>query len=175
MITLRELAAADVPAVRRVYSGASVRFTHDRPYTTGQAHDRVSRALAAAREKPRVRWDFGVVHGWDLVGTISLRLREPGLGTLGYILREDTWGRGYATHAARQVVAFAFTLAGLDCLEAKHHPGNPASGRVLVKAGFTRVGTAGLPHTDGVVVPYPVYGFHRALWACGRTGPEGRH
>ncbi|MEV4194421.1 GNAT family N-acetyltransferase, partial [Streptomyces toxytricini] len=38
-----------------------------------------------------------------------------------------------------------------------HHPDNPASGRVLTKAGFTRTGTTDHPAADGAVVPYETY------------------
>ncbi|MEU7024380.1 GNAT family N-acetyltransferase [Streptomyces sp. NPDC046203] len=167
MITLRELTPADIPAVRRIYSGASVRFTHARPFTIERARERVSRAVAAAGETSRSRWDFGIVHAQDLVGLISLSVRERGTGTLSYILREDTWGHGYATEAAHLVVAFAFTGAGtgagLERLEAKHHPENPASGRVLAKVGFTPAGTVDLFGKDGKdgTVSYPVYGLRR--------------
>ncbi|MFF6772678.1 GNAT family N-acetyltransferase [Streptomyces sp. NPDC012637] len=157
MITLRELTLDDALAVQRIYSGASIRFTHTRPYSAVQARERVDRALTAAREEPRSRWDFGILHAQDLVGLVSLRVPQRGIGTLSYILREDTWGNGYATEAVTQIVAFAFTAAGLERLEAKHHPHNPASGRVLSKAGFARSGTVDLPGKYRVIVPYPVY------------------
>ncbi|WP_024756047.1 GNAT family N-acetyltransferase [Streptomyces exfoliatus] len=160
MITLRELTSGDVPAVQHIYSKASVRFTHAQPYTIKQASDRVGRALAAAAERPRNQWDFGAVRDQELIGLVSLRLRGPGHGTLSYILRQDTWGHGYATEAARQASVFAVTALGLDCLEAKHHPGNLASGRVLVKVGFTQVGHADLPGKGGTV-SYPVYCLRR--------------
>lgn len=44
------------------------------------------------------------------------------MGTISYILQEDSWGHGYATEAANQVVSVAFTTAGLNRLEAMHHP-----------------------------------------------------
>ncbi|MFD3678587.1 hypothetical protein [Streptomyces sp. NPDC058613] len=37
-----------------------------------------------------------------------------------------------------------------------HHPDNPASGRVLTQAGFTRIGTADRD-TETVTVPYELY------------------
>ncbi|MFF9150316.1 GNAT family N-acetyltransferase [Streptomyces sp. NPDC014861] len=59
------------------------------------------------------------------------------MGTISYIIREGSWGNGYATQAANHVVSAAFTTTGLTRLEAMHHPDSPASGRVLAKAGFT--------------------------------------
>ncbi|MEU1670100.1 GNAT family N-acetyltransferase [Streptomyces sparsogenes] len=163
MLTLRELAMGDSPAIRRIYSGASVRFTHGHGYemTDEGACRRVAKALESARTIPRPRWDFGIVVVGDVIGMISLRVREPGLGTLSYILREDCWGNGYATQAAKRVVDFAFAHTGLKCLAAKHHPANLASGRVLAKAGFTCLGISDLHAEDGVVSPCPVYEIRR--------------
>ncbi|GAA1149237.1 GNAT family N-acetyltransferase [Streptomyces javensis] len=109
-----------------------------------------------SRESPRVQWSWGILAENDLIGLISLRRRTPAMGTISYILREDSWGNGYATHAAHQVVTVAFTTAGLNRLEAMHHPDNPASGRVLAKAGFTRIGTADRDSETGPV-PYELY------------------
>ncbi|MFJ5735060.1 GNAT family N-acetyltransferase [Streptomyces microflavus] len=76
----------------------------------------------------------------DLVGITKLGHRPGGHGRVSYVLREDRWGQGYATRAVEELVTFAFTTVGLDSLGARHHPDNPASGRVLAKAGFARVG-----------------------------------
>ncbi|ADI09630.1 acetyltransferase [Streptomyces bingchenggensis BCW-1] len=161
MLTLRELAVDDSPAIRRIYSGASVRFTHGYGYqmTDEDACRRIAKALESARIIPRPCWDFGIAVVGDVIGMISLRVREPGLGAVSYILREDCWGNGYATQAAKRVVDFAFTE--LKRLEAKHHPDNPASGRVLAKAGFTCLGSSGLHAEDGVVASCPVYEIRR--------------
>ncbi|MFF3014795.1 GNAT family N-acetyltransferase [Streptomyces sp. NPDC057939] len=82
--------------------------------------------------------------------------------SLSYVLRDDTWGRGYATEAARYAVGQAFTAAGLSRLEAMHHPQNPASGRVLTKNGFTPIGTLDQRDHDGQIRPYPAYALQAA-------------
>ncbi|MFC7869453.1 GNAT family N-acetyltransferase [Streptomyces murinus] len=156
MVTLRALALADAPALTRIYSGASIRHTTGQPLTLDQAHEKIRTALARAAETPRAQWSWGILHKDDLIGLISLRRRSPAMGTISYILREDSWGNGYATHAAHQVVIAAFTAAGLTRLEAMHHPDNPASGRVLTKVGFTRVGTSDRD-TEAGTVPYELY------------------
>ncbi|MER8235109.1 GNAT family N-acetyltransferase [Streptomyces sp. NPDC094049] len=156
MVTLRPLAPDDAPALTRVYSGASIRHTTGKPLTLDQAHEKIRAALARAAEDPRAQWSWGILHEDDLIGLIALRRRTPVMGTISYILREDSWGHRYATQAAHQVVAAAFTTAGLHRLEAMHHPDNPASGRVLIKAGFTRIGTADRDSETGPV-PYELY------------------
>ncbi|MER8118012.1 GNAT family N-acetyltransferase [Streptomyces sp. NPDC094031] len=163
MLTLRELSLDDAPAVQRIYSGESVRFTHGDGFcmTAEDARRRVTEALALALEIPCSRWDFVLLAADDAIGVIALRVREPGMATVSYILRQDTWGQGYATEAVRQVVTFAFARTDLGCLEAKHHPDNLASGRVLIKAGFTCVGMSDLHTEGGVVMPYPKYELRR--------------
>ena len=55
---------------------------------------------------------------------------------LGYWLGEPFWGRGFATEAARVVADYAFAAFDVARLEAGVFEWNPASGRVLEKAGF---------------------------------------
>ncbi|MFF2964831.1 GNAT family N-acetyltransferase [Streptomyces sp. NPDC057963] len=127
------------------------------------------RRLSAGR--PPGQWSRGILNKEELIGLIALRRRSPSMGTISYILREDTWGNGYTTHAAQQVVVLAFTSAGLNRLEAMHHPDNPASGRVLTKAGFTRADTSDRHTEDGTAVPYPVYALSAPPTSGRTTGP----
>ncbi|NEE38540.1 GNAT family N-acetyltransferase [Streptomyces sp. SID7982] len=161
MVTLRALSPDDASALTHIYNGASVRYTTGKPLTLDQAHDKIRKALARAAETPRVQWSWSILHEGDVIGLISLRRRAPARGTISYILRDDSWGNGYATHAVHQVVIVAFTSVGLNRLEAMHHPDNPASGRVLAKAGFVRIGTADRD-TDAGTLPYVLYALEGA-------------
>ncbi|MEU8893427.1 GNAT family N-acetyltransferase [Streptomyces sp. NPDC048442] len=156
MVTLRALRPADATDLTRIYGGASIRHTTGKPLTLDQAHEKIRAALARAAETPRAQWSWGILDEAEMIGLISLRRRTPTMGTLSYILRDDSWGNGHATHAAHQVVTVAFTTAGLNRLEAMHHFDNPASGRVLTKVGFTRVGTAARDTETGTVA-YELY------------------
>ncbi|MFJ9213350.1 GNAT family N-acetyltransferase [Streptomyces sp. NPDC102264] len=157
MVTLRALGPDDAPALTRIYRGASIRHTTGKPLTLDQAHEKIRTALARATETPRAQWSWGILDEAGLIGLIALRRRTRSMGTISYILREDSWGHGYATDAANQVVSVAFTTAGLNRLEAMHHPDNPASGRVLIKAGFTYVGTSDRLSGDGTAISYELY------------------
>ncbi|MEN8656191.1 GNAT family N-acetyltransferase [Streptomyces sp. 21So2-11] len=157
MVTLRALAPDDAPDLARIYSGASIRHTTGKALTLDQAREKIRAALARSAENPRAQWSWGILAADQMIGLIALRRRSPSMGTISYILREDTWGHGYATQAAHQVVTVAFTTAALNRLEAMHHPDNPASGRVLMKAGFTHIGTSDRQADGGTTVPYQVY------------------
>jgi RimJ/RimL family protein N-acetyltransferase len=58
---------------------------------------------------------------------------------IGYWLGRPYWGQGYATEAARALTAYALALER-GPLVATHFVDNPASGRVLEKAGFRYTG-----------------------------------
>lgn len=59
---------------------------------------------------------------------------------MGYWLGVPFWGQGFATEAARAVVAFAHEELGINRLEAGVFAGNAASMNVLRKAGFVEEG-----------------------------------
>lgn len=60
---------------------------------------------------------------------------------LGYWIGYPYWNRGYATEAARAMVAYGFETLGLNRIQACHMDHNPASGRVMQKIGMKYEGT----------------------------------
>src|SRR3546814_19224113 len=75
-------------------------------------------------------------------GAISLRHSEPGNLELGYWLAPTHWRQGLATEAAQAMVVYGFETLGAEALTSGHFADNPASGRVLEKAGFRANGIA---------------------------------
>ncbi|GAA4734934.1 GNAT family protein [Amnibacterium soli] len=61
---------------------------------------------------------------------------HPSNGEVGYIVDPEHQGRGYATEAVRAVLALAFDGFGLHRVVGRIDARNPASGRVLTKAGM---------------------------------------
>lgn len=94
-------------------------------------------ALGAYGQRQIVERSTGVV-----VGAIGL-FWPPGDGRVefGYGVVESRRGRGYATEAARAIVAFALAAPGVDTVVATVELANPASARVLENAGLRRVTT----------------------------------
>jgi RimJ/RimL family protein N-acetyltransferase len=84
---------------------------------------------------------FVVVADGEVVGHITVKDvdRVRGEAEIGYWIGRPYWGRGYASEAVRLVVAFALEDLGLRRLYAHVLAHNPASGRVLEKAGFVPV------------------------------------
>ena len=73
------------------------------------------------------------------VGAIGFGGAGP-ISELGYALGRAFWGQGYASEAAVAMVGVARAL-GLGGLQAYSFIENPASARVLEKAGFSNMGT----------------------------------
>lgn len=74
----------------------------------------------------------------DLIGTAGLRPLE-GLGLeIFYSLAPGSWGQGYATEAARAVLAHALGPLGLPEVLAEVDEGNTASLAVIERLAMTR-------------------------------------
>lgn len=89
--------------------------------------------------------------GGGVVGLLILA--DTGAGAtrrewhIGYLLAEPAWGRGYASELVRGLVSAAEQTG--PCLLAGGVAGdNPASARVLEKAGFRRDPALSAPGTD---------------------------
>ena len=76
--------------------------------------------------------------GARLIGSVGLGLHGEDV-ELGYWIARSHWGRGFATEAVCAVLRLAEAL-GHRRVFAGHFVDNPASGRVLAKAGFQRSG-----------------------------------
>ena len=75
----------------------------------------------------------------QVIGDISIveMNEDDSCCEIGYILGETYWGRGMMTEALKAVLDFCFTQAGFQKVKARYASLNPASGRVMEKAGMT--------------------------------------
>ena len=88
---------------------------------------------------------WGLIHRRDrrLIGTGGFQWwnQTHASAEIGYVLARAYWGRGLMTEAVREFIRFGFDEMDLNRIEACHDTANPASGRVMEKAGMTREGT----------------------------------
>lgn len=135
--------AADVQRLAGEHAIADTTLNVPHPYEDGMAEEWIAThddGFAAGKQLvfATTQRDDGA-----LVGAISLIL-EPRFesGELGYWVGRPFWNRGYCTEAAIAVLDFGFTTLGLNRIAAKFLARNPASGRVMEKAGMVREGLA---------------------------------
>ncbi len=107
-------------------------FPH--PYTSDDAHKFLQKVTDA---KPVTNFCIEVE---DLAtGVIDIRMWQDvhrHTATLGYWLGEDFWGRGIMPEAVAAFTDFCFENFPLRRISAEVFASNPASARVLEKAGF---------------------------------------
>lgn len=76
----------------------------------------------------------------DFVGWFSLRpvdKADPREASLGFRLRKEAWGRGYATEGVRALMRMGFAEWGVERVVGTTNQDNVASRRVMEKAGMT--------------------------------------
>ena len=118
---------------RRISQNLRDAFPH--PYTVDDA----DRWLAVAN-KHDPPTNFAIVVEGAAVGGIGLVLKEDVYyrsAEVGYWLGEPYWGRGIVSEALHAVSDYAFRTFDVVRLYAGVFGWNPASARVLEKAGFT--------------------------------------
>jgi RimJ/RimL family protein N-acetyltransferase len=115
-----------------------IRYTGDPPFESVEAAREFIQAYDAYAKHSMGRWAVVEVQTGDFIGFCGLKKHEDGEVDLGYRLRRDRWGRGYATEAAQGCIAYAFHELKLDSLIGRVAKDNYASIRVLEKLGFHR-------------------------------------
>jgi ribosomal-protein-alanine N-acetyltransferase len=117
---------------RKVWLGLRDLFPH--PYTIGDAHEFLQKKIA---EQSATILCIEIDHA--AVGGIGIHRGQDvhrQTATVGYWLGEEFWGRGIMTKAVTAVTDFCFDNFPLRRISAEVFANNPASARVLEKAGF---------------------------------------
>jgi diaminopimelate epimerase len=171
-LTLRPLAPGDAAAIQRLADNPRVSanlLTMPSPYTIPDAHRFIAMNQRSVHSGAWVNWALTRRPAGgeeEFLGVLGLRLeRNQDRAEVGYWLGEAYWGQGLMPEAVRAVAGWAFANLGLNKLWAGRFAENPASGRVLEKAGFTLEGTLrGHLKRQGTYRDDVVYGLLRSEW-----------
>ncbi|SDG68972.1 Protein N-acetyltransferase, RimJ/RimL family [Lentzea fradiae] len=126
-LTLRPLTEADEAAVLALHADPEVmRHLDPAPVTRYLRGGHL-----AAVEKTTGRF----------IGWFEFRDAGGGVVELGYRLRREFWGRGYATEGGRALIAHGFTSGEVQRVVATTMAVNTASRRVMEKCGLRYVRT----------------------------------
>lgn len=93
------------------------------------------------KEKPDFL-EFAILYKNEHIGAVSVYL-ENDTGELGWIIRKDYWGNGFAYEAARALVHYAGTEMKVTHFLAHCDTENIASYKVMEKLGMIRTGEWG--------------------------------
>lgn len=136
----------------------------DVPWPVSSARSPRQRVVAFVADAQRLRArdaraTFAVRDGRRLVGLVVLArvAGSPHQAELGYWIGRSARDRGYATAAARRVVAYGFDTMNLESIVAHCPLSSPASARVLAKLGFRFVGPEPSPGPTPAASPIHRY------------------
>ena len=146
-LELRAPRINDAERMARLANDADVaRMTCQMPYPFHHRDAETCITRAEAMDPAREAVFAIVLEDEGLIGMVAIQAGEPsrsGLAApeIGYWLGRDYWGRGLATEAVSGALCWARTAwPRRRVVVAGHFVDNPASGRVLEKAGFLYTG-----------------------------------
>lgn len=143
-LVLRGFVPGDAPAVQHLAGAREIADTTlliPHPYPDGAAEEWIATHAAEWAAHRSLTLAITLRATGELVGAIGLVFApEHARAEMGYWIAVPFWRHGFATEAASALVDFGFRALELNRVQAHHFARNPASGRVLLKAGFKREG-----------------------------------
>lgn len=139
-LLLRPLSEEDVDDITRICQDPELyenTLNLPWPYTREDARNWLV-GIEEAKAENRAGYDFAIClkDTGDFIGVIGLtRLNRHDDTEVGYWMDRNFWGQGLMTEAVKKVIGFAFAH-GAHRVSGRHFTWNPASGRVMVKAGM---------------------------------------
>ncbi|MEM9080373.1 MAG: GNAT family N-acetyltransferase [Verrucomicrobiota bacterium] len=145
-LILRPFSMSDAEEVRRL--GGDIRVAEQlslmpHPYPEGRAEEWISTHEEQFESGEDLIFAICEKRSGELMGSMGLHPKPDQLRSeVGYWLGVPFWGKGYATEALQEVIRFGFEERGFQRIFASHFATNPASGRVMEKAGMKLEGVS---------------------------------
>jgi ribosomal-protein-alanine N-acetyltransferase len=141
-LTLREFRTDDLDASMAVVGDPEVtRSLSFDTRTRADQTERLAQDVARAQAEPRPDYYLAIANGSDiLIGFVRIGFGRDNSGELGYAVRREDWGKGWASEAAVLMLDFGFRSLHLHRIQAACGPDNRASQRLLARLGFTPEG-----------------------------------
>jgi [ribosomal protein S5]-alanine N-acetyltransferase len=138
LITLRDFRREDVDAAHAVVGDEKVtRWLSFDTRSRAETATMIDGAVERAQVEPRTEFYLAVtLPDDDLIGFARLALNGVRAGKLGYAIRADQWGKGYATDAAWTLIGYGFEQLGLHRISAAIGPDNDPSIALVRRLGF---------------------------------------
>ena len=140
-LRLRHFVPEDVAALEAVLGDPIAMEWYDAPFDHEGVKSWIERNISRYGRDGHGLWAMILKSSGELIGDCGCVLQEvEGRQQLeiGYHVRRDLWGSGYAPEAARACMDYAFNKLGVECVISMIRPGNRNSIRVAEKNGLVR-------------------------------------
>lgn len=132
---------ADVYRICKEKEIAAFTSTIPHPYPRAQAEHWIKQHPELWRDGKSIVFALCLKQNARIVGSMGLTFCERDQNAeLGYVVEKESWGKGYCTEAANEVLRYGFEDLALHKIHAHFMTNNPASGRVLEKIGMQEEG-----------------------------------
>ncbi|HEX5433460.1 MAG TPA: GNAT family N-acetyltransferase [Candidatus Angelobacter sp.] len=139
-LLLREIEPTDTDALLQVLGDPIAMQYYPAPFSRSDVEDWIRRNRARYRDCGFGLWAMLLKGLGEVMGDCGFFVRDVEGDfdfELGWHVRRDLWGRGYATEAARACIAYAFASSGAGRVIALIRPENLSSCRVAEKSGMS--------------------------------------
>jgi RimJ/RimL family protein N-acetyltransferase len=139
-LLLRPLEYPDAPPIYEYMRDREIAYNTlliPYPYPAGAAEDWMQKCWEQAASGEN--YTFAVVLKAErrMIGSMGIGLNgSHNRAEIGYWMGKPYRGQGYTTEACRRIIEFGFTTLKLNRIQASYFTRNPASRRVMEKAGM---------------------------------------
>jgi len=136
-LSLKRFVLADAPELFTIRGDPAAMVHWDWPGDTDIEQTRaVAQLLVNDMQREQSSyWTVRTRPGDVFAGVVDLSDQAHGRADVGFMIKRELWGHGYASEALRVMIDEAWTI-GLELLTARAHADNDRSTRLLSRLGF---------------------------------------
>ena len=134
-LTIRNMRAGDLEALAGLLSDPEVMEHLEAPFTREKSRQFLE--AAGLSDPPRI---YAVEQGGQLIGYVIYHDYDADSKEIGWVLKRDAWGKGFAKALTRRLVGRAWAEGKSVILECA--PEQRVSRHIAEQAGFSYIGRA---------------------------------
>ena len=164
-LVLRPVETGDCEAIYRYAGDPAIDMMMFLPKTMEETREFVAFAAAEWRKSEPEDREYVILFDGEVIGGVNLEKCDNGNYEIGWVLRQDMRGKGFASEAANALKEYAFGVLNVERIQAHCDSRNTASERVMKSIGMVLTddtGTRMYPKTGVVSGEY--------LYVLGKTG-----
>ena len=142
-LVIRPVENGDCKAIQKYAGDPSIDMMMFLPKSFEETKEFVKFAVSEWEKEEPEDMEFVVLLNGEIIGGVNLEFVDAGIYEIGWTLRKDMRGKGYATEAAKALRDYAFEVLNAEKIQAHCDSRNKVSEKVMQKIGMTLVDDTG--------------------------------
>ena len=142
-LILRRYKESDIDAIYEIITDKRLtEYISYPPYTKEEELECIKAWIKMADDNKKEKWVIELKSTNEVVGNIDVNTinEKNNYCNVGYTIRYNYWGNGYASEALKAVSEHLLNNSGYYLVECSCNERNIASSKVMIKAGFKKDG-----------------------------------